>query len=95
VRNYRCAAGEIDLVCRDADTLVFVEVKTRSSDAAQVLDEAVHPTQWRRLQNAARYFVQQRGANNQPCRFDLVTVLWRPSCKPDIEHFKDVHPTPT
>ena len=84
MRNYRCAAGEIDLICSDHDTIVFVEVKCRTSDHAQDLQEALRIPQMRRIENAARYFLME------PCRFDVVTVLWPHHGAPQIEHFQDV-----
>ncbi len=89
VHNYHCVAGEIDLICSDGDTIVFVEVKTRSSDVAEDPLEAMRKTQWRRIENAARYFLLQRSVQDRPCRFDLVTVVWPPRGSPRIEHFVD------
>lgn len=88
-RNYRCAAGEIDLICSQGDTIVFVEVKTRAGDEKQEPQEAVRRKQWRRIGNAARYFLMQRGVYDRPCRFDVVTVVWPPHDAPHIEHFPD------
>jgi len=90
VRNYRCPAGEIDLICSDADAIVFVEVKTRTGDDAQDPQEAITPGQWRRIENAARYFILSRSVEHRPARFDVVTVLWPADGKPHIEHFVDV-----
>lgn len=89
VHNYQCVAGEIDLICSDGDTIVFVEVKTRSSDMAEDPLEATRKTQWKRIESAARYFLLQRSVQDRPCRFDLVTVVWPPRGAPDIEHFVD------
>jgi putative endonuclease len=91
VRNYHCVAGEIDLVCTHGDTIVFVEVKTRTSEDAEDVQDALRSSQWRRIEQAARYFLMQHSAQNQPCRFDLITVLWPPGQSPKIEHFQNVH----
>jgi putative endonuclease len=91
IRNYRCVAGEIDLICSEGDTIVFVEVKARTSDEAQDPQEAPRKSQWRRIESAARYFLMQRGAEDRPCRFDLVTVVWPPRGSPQIEHFEDAY----
>ena len=90
-RNYRCVAGEIDLICAARDMLVFVEVKTRSSDQAADLYEALREGQWRRIEHAARFFIQEHSAHDRPCRLDMVTVLWPPRGAPTIEHFEDAH----
>lgn len=88
-RNYRCSAGEIDLISADRDTIVFVEVKTRSSDQAQEPNEALRPGQRRRIEHAAKCFLMERSAQNRPCRFDVVTVLLRDGGSPRVEHFED------
>ncbi len=70
---------------------MFVEVKTRTSEDAEDLQEALRPSQWRRIEQAARYFLMQYSAQNQPSRFDLITVLWPSGESPKIEHFENVH----
>lgn len=89
VRNYRCVAGEIDLICSHGDTIVFVEVKTRTSDTAEDPQEALRKRQWTRIENAARYFLMHRRAQDRPCRFDVITVVWPIRGSPRIEHFPD------
>lgn len=90
-RNYDIPAGEIDLICAENETLVFVEVKTRSSDQAQDLADAVRFTQWQRIERAARCFLGHPASTDRPVRFDLITVLWPEHGKPVIEHYRDVH----
>ena len=90
-RNYRCIAGEIDLIAADRDTIVFVEVKTRASSEAQDLQEAIRPGKWKKVERAARYFLMQQANADCPCRFDLVTVLWPPRGCAIIEHFEDAY----
>ena len=88
-RNYRCPAGEIDLICSDQNTIVFVEVKTRTDERAAELSEALRPPQRQRMEHAAKYFLAERRIHDRPCRFDVVTVLWPPRGAPRIEHFED------
>ena len=88
-RNYRCPVGEIDLISIHGDTVVFVEVKTRSSDEAEDPLDAVRPGKWARVERAARYFRTHKLTADHPCRFDLVTVVWPPRGSPIIEHFED------
>lgn len=88
-RNYRCPVGEIDLISIHEDTVVFVEVKTRSSDEAEDPVEAVRPGKWARVERAARYFVAHELKADHPYRFDLVTVVWPPRGKPIVEQFED------
>jgi putative endonuclease len=58
--NWRCPAGEIDLVARDGDELVFVEVKTRRGERAGRAEEAVTPAKARRLLASGAAFVAAR-----------------------------------
>ncbi len=90
-RNFRCTAGEIDLICRQGAFLVFVEVKTRAGDGAADIAEAVRGVQWRRIERAARYFLLRHPVANCTYRFDLVTLLWPDQGPPVIEHFEDAH----
>ncbi len=90
-RNYRCGAGEIDLISADGDTIVFVEVKTRLSCDAQDPQEAIRPAKWKRVERAARYYLMRHSAVDHPCRFDFVTVVWAPHGGPMIEHFENAY----
>ncbi len=74
-RNYRCRRGEIDLVMRDADTLVFVEVRRRSSRAFGGGLESVSAAKRARLVVAAEhYLMMHRIGDDRPCRFDVVAI---------------------
>jgi putative endonuclease len=90
-RNYRCPAGEIDLITADAGEFVFVEVKTRASDDRQDPLDTISPAKWRRVERAARYFLMSRATGDPPCRFDSVTVVWPADGKPNIEHTIDAY----
>lgn len=74
-RNYRARGGEVDLVCRDGDTLVFVEVKTRGSGSRGRPEEAVTPAKRRRIARAAAIYLSEYGLWEMPCRFDVVAIL--------------------
>lgn len=74
-RNWRSAAGEIDIVARDGDTLVFVEVKTRKSERAGTAEEAVSAAKQRRIVKLARaYLASDRADCEQGVRFDVVAI---------------------
>jgi putative endonuclease len=77
-RNWRCEAGEIDLVLRDGDVVVVCEVKTRSSDVCGAPHEAVGPVKLERLQRLALLWVDEHGLEPADVRIDLVAVH-RPS----------------
>lgn len=74
-RNYRCRAGEIDLIMQDGATLVFVEVRSRGGAAARygTPAESVTPAKQRRLTRAAAHYLL--GRRDVPaCRFDVVAI---------------------
>jgi putative endonuclease len=77
-RNWKGRAGEIDLVCEEGDTLVFVEVKTRSSSRFGTPEEAVDVRKLKRMKRAAAEYVARevvdRGRIEPPCRLDVVAV---------------------
>ena len=74
-RNWRLGRLELDLVCRDGDTLVFVEVKTRANAAHGGPAAALTPAKQRHLYRAAAAWLTAHEAWDQPCRFDLVCAL--------------------
>jgi len=71
--NYRCRRGEIDLVMRDAGTLVFVEVRYRASARFGGAAASVITAKQRRLIAAAGHFLQG-STLNLPCRFDVIAI---------------------
>ena len=75
-RNFRCRGGEIDVVARDGEVVVFVEVKERSSSSHGAAIEAVTPLKRRRLVRAARIYAAGHGLLEKPVRFDVVAIDW-------------------
>ncbi|MGE5125481.1 MAG: YraN family protein [Betaproteobacteria bacterium] len=86
-RNFRCRGGEIDVVARDGEVVVFVEVKERSSTSHGAAIEAVTPLKRRRLLRAARIYAAGRGLLEKPLRFDVVAIDWGPD-GPQVRHEK-------
>jgi putative endonuclease len=74
-RRYRRRFGEIDLIGAIGDSVVFVEVKTRSGSGFGRPAEAVTPLKRRRLARVALAFLQERGWLTRPSRFDVVEVI--------------------
>ncbi len=72
--NYRCPEGEIDIVARFGDCLVFVEVRTRSSRRFGSPEESVTPAKKRRLIASAAHYYQDRPALPELWRIDFVAV---------------------
>lgn len=74
-RNYRCRRGELDLVMRQGDTTVFVEVRYRSPSAfADGIASVDRHKQGRLLAAAEHYLQQNPDAARRPCRFDVVAI---------------------
>jgi len=73
-RNVRFALGELDLVCRDGERVVFVEVKCRQAGWGDAPAAAVSWQKRRRLVQLAQLFLKARGLSQAPCRFDVVAV---------------------
>jgi putative endonuclease len=88
-RNYRPpeGQGEIDLVCWEGETLVFVEVKTRSTDEFGPPDRAVDSAKREALLRAARYYARRAGVEWESVRFDVVDVVVGEPTR--IEHIRD------
>jgi putative endonuclease len=72
-RNYRCRGGEIDLIARDGEVLVFVEVRLRRNRAFGTAAESITAAKRRRLRLAARHYLARLG-REPPCRFDAVLL---------------------
>ena len=89
-RNFHCPAGEIDLVAREGDTLVFVEIKARSSSDFGLPQDAVDRFKQQKIIQAARtYLAQHRLGEEIPARFDVVAIRVRPPSGPSIELIRD------
>lgn len=90
-RNWRCAAGEIDIVARNGDGIVFVEVKTRSGYGFGEPASAVTETKIRRLHRlAGRWLAECHPPGWHDLRFDVISVVRRPGVAPELEHLEGV-----
>ncbi len=74
-RNWSCFAGEADIVARDGDTLVFVEVKTRKGAENGFPNEAISAKKRDRYERIALAYVGEYDAVDAPIRFDIVSVV--------------------
>ena len=88
-RRYRTRAGEIDFIAEDGATLVFVEVKTRSSLAFGRPSEAVGSRKRARIAAAASLYLAFRGGPERSCRFDVVEVLESGGGAPRVRLIRD------
>jgi len=87
-RNWRCQAGEIDIVALDGDTLVLCEVKTRRTAAKGTPEEAVTPAKQRRYAKLAAAYVQAAGIEPVAVRFDVITLLAIAEDRALLRHYR-------
>jgi putative endonuclease len=75
--NFTCRMGEIDLIMRDKETLVFIEVRSRSQKDAYDPIESIHYGKQQRLARSAVFFLQKQGwLDTYPCRFDVIGITY-------------------
>ena len=86
-RNFRCRGGEIDLVCRDGKSLVFVEVRLRRNSAFGGAGASITITKQRRLILAAQHYLAAHAKADSDCRFDC--ILLDGHAESDIEWIRD------
>jgi putative endonuclease len=89
-RNWRCASGEVDIVARDGETWVFVEVKLRRGGEAGSPEEAVSESKQQRLLQVALAYLSELELDDPRWRIDVIAIelaeddsVWR------IDHYQD------
>jgi putative endonuclease len=87
-RNYRTRFGEIDIIAQHQKTIVFIEVKTRSSRKFGPPQAAVTPGKQRKLSKVALAYLQATGQLEAKARFDVVAIRAQ-DAKPSIEIFQN------
>ncbi|MBI1345797.1 YraN family protein [bacterium] len=88
-RNYRHRLGELDLIAQDGDTVVFVEVKTRSGASHGLPLEAVHLDKQRRITRIALAYLKQRGWLERRSRFDVISIVLSGGDQPpQLSHYR-------
>lgn len=91
-RNYRIRGGEIDIIALDAETLLFIEVKTRYSHDFGLPIESITPFKIKALLRSAKFYIQDTFWGNKPYRIHLLTVDFTKSPdSPIIELVKDIN----
>lgn len=88
LRNYRCPLGEVDLIAKDGDTLVFIEIKTRKGKTLDYAKEAVNEKKRRQLSKVALAYMKSNNCCDTKARFDVVAVCLGPG-DPEIEVIKN------
>lgn len=87
-KNWRCRLGEIDLVAKEADTLVFCEVKTRSNQSFGHPLEAITASKKERLRRLGEAYIQAAPGTNAALRFDVISIIENGG-NSRLEHIKD------
>jgi putative endonuclease len=87
-RNWRCSDGEVDLILRDGDDVVFCEVKTRRSARFGSPAEAVSRAKVRRLRRLAGRWLAESTVRPREVRFDVVSVVPQPRGAALVEHLR-------
>lgn len=88
-RNWRHGRLELDMVCTEGHTVVFVEVKTRKAGGMTSPQEALTPRKQNALLRAAQHWLNTHEAWDKSCRFDLVAVLDH-GAHFTLEHYQNV-----
>jgi putative endonuclease len=87
-RNYKTPIGEIDIIAQDGNTIVFIEVKTRTDEFFGQPFEAVNKKKRRKLKNVALLYLK-RHVREFSVRFDVLSIFYRENGKSEINHIKD------
>jgi len=85
-QNYRCRAGEIDIIAWDGKTLVFVEVKTKAQLAFGSPEGMVTRPKQRKMTHVAMLYVTERRLPQVNIRFDVVAIMLSPQGEPAVTH---------
>ena len=73
--NYTCPVGEIDIIAKQKDVIVFVEVKTRTSAKFGLPRESVTPFKQNKIRSVATCYLKENMLLNSPVRFDVIDIL--------------------
>jgi putative endonuclease len=73
-KNYRCPFGEIDLIAKDGDCLVFIEIKTRKGRSTGYAKEAIDKRKMRQISKVALAYMKANNCNDIKSRFDVIAI---------------------
>ncbi len=88
-RNYRFGHGEIDIVAKDNDVLVFVEVKTRKNLEFGPPELAVTKNKQRQIRRISEAYLVEKKIIDIDCRIDVVAILIKKNLPPEINHIEN------
>jgi putative endonuclease len=87
-RNYKNPAGEIDIIAREDETIVFVEVKTRSNDTFAAPYESVNAAKKQKMKDVASLYLKKQ-KTELPARFDVISIICLQDGRKSIQHIRD------
>ncbi|MBW7842886.1 MAG: YraN family protein [Ignavibacterium sp.] len=88
-RNYRFSHGEIDIIAKDGDTLVFVEVKTRKNLEHGEPEYAITKKKIQQLKKIAELYLFDKQIEEADCRFDVIAIILGSENNPQITHYEN------
>lgn len=87
--NFLCKQGEIDIIAKEGEEYVFIEVKTRGNDKFGFPRDAVDEKKEKHIKSASKYYIYINYLQNKPIRFDVIEVKFKAD-KYLINHIKNV-----
>jgi len=93
-KNYRQPCGEIDIIAKDGETLVFIEVKTRRTTGFGSPFEAITERKKRQIARTAQDYLCRKKQTNKPARFDVIGIVLRKGRTPQIEIIQNAFDLP-
>lgn len=91
IRNFRVPAGEIDIIARDGQVLVFVEVKTRASADQVAPEQQVNSAKQDQVKRVAKTYLKQYGTLPPPYRYDVIAVIPKLDGKHEVNHIVNAY----
>ena len=88
IRNFRCRQGEIDIIAKDKDEIVFIEVKTRRNTNYGYPIDAVDKRKQKHILNASKYYIYKNKLEKRKIRFDVIEIYKKD--KFYINHIKNI-----
>jgi len=90
-RNWRCSAGEADIIVLEEDTIAFVEVKTRASLSAGLPEEAVTREKRKKYEGIAIHYLAKHSLPSSRVRFDVISITIVEANKAFLRHHRDAY----
>ena len=92
-QNYKVRGGEIDIIAKDVDTIVFMEVKTRKSTKFGTPAEAIDYKKQQALYRTAERYLYENGLHENKARFDALLLSFTEEEKLSLKHIKNIEIT--